>query len=70
MDNKLSYVLGAAVLFFFVFLIGSMVISGIKRDEAIATLAAKGVNPILARCSLDNQYTKDNSTLCAEALKK
>lgn len=68
--NKTIAIVTSAVILFFAILIGDQSYSTFKRDENIASMVAKGTNPILARCSVDQQYTRSNEILCYEALKK
>jgi hypothetical protein len=70
MNDKLGFLLFAGVVFFVSILFGTLTYQEQKRNETIELMAAKGVNPILARCSIDASYSSNNVALCAEALRK
>lgn len=69
MDRNFFLLIGGLLAFFAV-MIWSMIIQGDIRDAKIVKMVEKGVNPIVARCSIDQSYAGAMNALCLEALKK
>jgi hypothetical protein len=66
-----------AVLVFFGAVIGAgvfLIFTNMKQtvigNDTIAAMSTKGINPIVARCAIDNQYAVSAAALCTEALRK